>query len=230
MNTRLMLLGVIPPLVLLGYWSAVQRGGESLVIQLAFLVPSSIALGAALLGLWRVTAEIQRRRLGMQGEQVVGQILNELLREGCLVFHDFPQEGWNIDHVIVSPTGVYAVETKTRRKLRGEDEKWGYKVRFDGKALHYEGIERFESRPIGQARRNAADLAAWLNVRVGQPVDVTAIVVLPGWMVSREGKSDVLVMNPKEVRAAVSGREKLPGELRQRICAAIESQCRDVEW
>lgn len=45
--------------------------------------------------------------------------INQLMRQGFTTFHDVPAEpGFNIDHVIVGPTGVFAVETKGGRVRR----------------------------------------------------------------------------------------------------------------
>lgn len=61
--------------------------------------------------------ELSDCRLGFHGERAVAEELNQLMAEGCRVFHDLPMEPYgNIDHVIVSMAGVFAVETKTRRK------------------------------------------------------------------------------------------------------------------
>ncbi|MBU1055794.1 MAG: NERD domain-containing protein [Proteobacteria bacterium] len=39
-----------------------------------------------------------------------------LFKVGYKVYHDFPAEKFNIDHIIIGPAGVYAVETKARQK------------------------------------------------------------------------------------------------------------------
>ncbi len=86
----------------------------------------AIPAGVALAGLWGVLVVRMLLRLiqyladvetGWRGECLVGEMLTELLKDGCFVFHDVPGDGkWNIDHVVIAPTGVFAVETKTRRK------------------------------------------------------------------------------------------------------------------
>ena len=71
--------------------------------------------------------------LGLRGERLVGEMLHSMLKDGFEVFHDFPIEPdgktGNIDHILVGPNGVFAIETKTyrkptdsrrRQKLRGE--------------------------------------------------------------------------------------------------------------
>lgn len=68
----------------------------------------------------RLARDKRNYRLGFHGERVAAEELNQLMREGCHVFHDVPMEPYgNIDHVIVAPSGGFAVETKTRRKRKG---------------------------------------------------------------------------------------------------------------
>lgn len=43
----------------------------------------------------------------------------------------------SLDHVIVAPSGVYAVETKTRRKRKAPPGKKDNEVIFDGNALAF---------------------------------------------------------------------------------------------
>jgi Nuclease-related domain len=92
----------------------------------AIVFITTVAMGFVLL-VWRLTFLIARRRnyrLGFAGERAVAEELNQLMLDGCRVFHDVPMEPYgNIDHVLVSPTGIYAVETKARQKKKGADGK-----------------------------------------------------------------------------------------------------------
>ncbi len=68
----------------------------------------------------KLVRSLKRRRqfrLGYEGELAVGQELNQLLREGYEVYHDFPADKFNIDHIVAGPTGVYAVETSDRVRV-----------------------------------------------------------------------------------------------------------------
>jgi hypothetical protein len=85
----------------------------------------------------KLLRELWDYSLGFTGERVVGEELNQLMLDGYRVFHDVPFEGFDIDHVVVGPPGVYAIETKARRKPKGERGKKEYHVRFDGTALHW---------------------------------------------------------------------------------------------
>lgn len=117
--------------------------------------------------------------LGLAGERVVGEQLIQLMAEGCRVFHDYPGgDNWNIDHVVVAPSGVYAVETKTRSKRRAPAGKKDQEVGFDGARLHFPHFS--STSEVEQARRNAADLGRELSSATGEPVQVKAILTFPG--------------------------------------------------
>jgi hypothetical protein len=53
--------------------------------------------------------------IGSRAERAVGEMLNELRKDGALVFHDVEMPRGNIDHVVALPRGAYLVETKARR-------------------------------------------------------------------------------------------------------------------
>jgi hypothetical protein len=165
-------------------------------------------------------------RLGFTGERAVGEALNQLFADGFQIFHDLPFEGFNIDHVIVGPPGVYAVETKTRRKpahLRGTAKAT---VIFDGQALHYPWGQ--DTHGLTQAARNAATLAKWLAKSTGEPTPVNAILALPGWWVERKATGPVAVLNPKEIRRLFPqpiARPLSPDRI-QRIAFQLTERCR----
>lgn len=120
-------------------------------------------------------------QLGFEGERYVGEALTPLIADGFDVFHDVPFDGYNIDHVLVGPPGVFTVETKTRRKPINADGKKEYRVEFDGRHVHWPWGP--ETREVDQAVDNARSLGRWLSSAVGESVPVTAILTLPGWYV-----------------------------------------------
>jgi hypothetical protein len=85
-------------------------------------------------------------------------------------------------------------------------------------------------KELEQARRNAADLNRELTRATGEPVEVKAILTFPGWWVTRTGKSDVNLLNPKEIRQAILTKRllQLSAEQIQRIAYQVEQKCRDV--
>jgi hypothetical protein len=118
---------------------------------------------------------------------------------GFRVFHDVPFDGFNIDHVLIDPPGVYAVETKTKRKpadIQGPEKAT---VIFDGEALRYpKGYA--DRRVVEQARRNARSLEEWLTKASGERVIANAVLTLPGWWVTRKAIGEVNVLNPDEIK------------------------------
>lgn len=115
------------------------------------------------------------------------------------MFHDVQAGSFNIDHVVVSPAGVFAVETKSRRKPPAGGGAENVKVRYDGKALAFPGWT--ESEPIAQAERQARWLAEHLRKATGESFPVTPVLALPGWYVenvARIADGMVRVINPKK--------------------------------
>ncbi|SRR6266540_1944650 len=164
-------------------------------------------------------------RLGFQGERYVAEELNQLMADGFRVFHDVPFESYNMDHVLVGPTGVFIVETKTKRKplLGGEKQ---YRVVFDGQKLQFPNGR--DTDALDQIWRNKKKLAQWLSSATGDPVTVQGIVAIPGWLVERAAKSNIHVVNPKEIRGLViglSGRPLTSAEI-QRAAHQLEQKCK----
>ena len=111
-----------------------------------------VAAGFEACFIYRLVLLINRRRklrLGYEGELAVGQELNQLLRDGYYVYHDFPADKFNVDHVVAGPAGVYAVETKARQKPNTGNGQSDAKVIYDGQKLHFP--DWTETKPLEQA-------------------------------------------------------------------------------
>jgi hypothetical protein len=179
--------------------------------------------------LYRRGEQMDRLRLGLDAELAVGQELDQLMRDGAVVFHDVPGEKFDVDHVVVAPQGVFAVETKGYSKPTEIAGKAGATVVFDGKALMFP--DRSGAKAIDQARRQAKWLADWLARATSEPVHVTPVLALPGWFVERKGRGDVHVFSGKELRKHLLGlRQAQPvvAEQMQRIAHQLEQRCRTV--
>ena len=185
-----------------------------------------LTVGIAVFGFvaWRIVFAIRKVRnetLGLEAEMAAAEEINRLMQRGYTTFHDVPGgKDFNIDHVIVGPTGVYAVETKGRPK----------KARGTGKALHFP--EWRETKPLDQVTANAQWLRNWLTKAVGEQVTVCPVLLLPGWWVERTGRGDVLVGNAKEVAQMVGfdrGSGSLAESLQKRIAHQLDQRCRNLE-
>jgi hypothetical protein len=221
----------LPPLVLSVHLSQSYFGGQPETL-FRIVLGSLLGVGGALFASFRLLRAAQRRfklRCALDAEIAVAQELDQLMRQGAIAFHDFPAEEFNIDHVVVTRGGVFAVETKSRLKPdrgAGADEA---KVVFDGHALVFPGW--IDTATLEQARRQATWLGRWLSKAVGTGVDVKPVVALPGWYVERKAKSDVLVISGREAKSLMSGwrSEPLSDEMMNRIAHQLEERCRDVE-
>ncbi len=177
--------------------------------------------------LFRLARDRRHYAQGLHGERAVGEELNRLMLEGCRVFHDLPAgANWNIDHVVVGPPGVFAVETKTRRKRRGGPRQKDYRVVYDGRRLTFpRGTDR---GALDQARRNARWLGRFLSSATGHAVRVQPILTLPGWFIDRRKPGPVTVVNHKELPSAIRrhpARRLSPAEI-QSIAHQLDRKCR----
>lgn len=84
-----------------------------------FVIAGITHLGCATRKIVRAAEQLDRLRVGYDGEVATGQKLDRLMRQGAYVYHDVPAERFNIDHVVVSPQGMFAVETKGFRRPTG---------------------------------------------------------------------------------------------------------------
>lgn len=228
----LLLLSVILPLSSYSYLISLVYFSRGKIPLSTIYTLSAVLACVVIFLIWRLSKAFARRnelRLGLDAERAIGQELNQLMLHGYRVYHDFPTDNFNIDHVVVGANGVFAVETKGRAKptKKGADKTW--KVSFDGQALQFPGWTEREF--LSQARRQAEWLARWLSSAVGEEVQVRPVLALPGWYIERLKPSDVFLFNGKNplAWAAVKGGSTQSDSMIQRIAHQIEQKCRDVE-
>ena len=164
-------------------------------------------------------------RLGFEGERYVAEELNQLMADGFRVFHDVPFDGFNIDHILVGPTGVFVIETKTKKKPLVGGKKQ-YRVIFDGERLRFPNGT--DADAVDQVRRNQKTLSKWLSSATADPVAARGIITTPGWFVERARQSDVHVVSPKEIRQLVLQfrDERLDASKIQRASYQLEQKCK----
>jgi hypothetical protein len=137
--------------------------------------------------------QIRLLRQARDGEKAVGQYLEGLREIGHKIFHDVLGEGFNVDHVIVGPVGVYSVETKTISK----PEKGTPQVVYDGESITVDGFKP-DRDPIVQAKAQASWLHRLIEESTGRDVKVRPVVLYPGWFINRQPRgAEVWVLEPK---------------------------------
>ena len=182
----------------------------------------------------RLCNEIHWLRLGLRGEQAVAEKLLELAPEGYRTFHDFPAaKNWNIDHVLVGPPGVFAIETKTRSKRKAPPGKKDQEVLYDGKVLRFPWFT--DNKASEQATANAQWLGNYLRKSTGiESLWVPGLLVIPGWYVAYENdprNHAVQAMPESRLAKHLRGLPRtLNDQQIQQIAFQVEQKCRDVEF
>ena len=154
-----------------------------------------IAIVVAWIRILQQAKQVHNNVLGIQGEQRVGEVLDNLKPHGYRVFHDIQGDKFNIDHVVVGPTGVFVIETKTRSKPTGRKAK----VKYDGRRVLVDG-KAPDRDPIKQARA-VSDYIRDIIHRTNLNPPIRPIVVFPGWWVAerQSRKSQVWVLNEQRL-------------------------------
>jgi hypothetical protein len=220
----------LPFVAYAGYVSHLYVSGrEADPVGLGLLASACLAVeGYFLLSMFKMIELRRGLRLGYIGELTVGQGLNRMMLEGYRVYHDFPAEGFNIDHIVVGPKGVFAIETKTRSKPVTRNRQADATVTYDGRMLHFPTGSSHEI--IDQAKRQSKWLARWLSQAVGEPLTVRAVVALPGWFVKRTSPEGPPVVNPKQFTSLfehIPPRPMSP-ETMARVVHQLDQRCIDV--
>lgn len=169
-------------------------------------------------------------RLGYECELAVGQELDLLMMNGFQVFHDVLAENFNIDHVVVGPGGVFAVETKGRSKslLNDSAKTKEFRVEYRGGQLRFPNYHDEVSVP--QASRQAAWLSKWLTSATGMPVQTTPVLVLPGWFVDLKEKPPIPIIASGYINGFFTKQRQsvLNDEQIARIVHQLDARVRDL--
>jgi Nuclease-related domain len=128
----------------------------------------------------KLRSRFRRMVLGRDGERLVGEQLEKLRADGAEVLHDVPAPGFNIDHVVLSRRGFYAIETKTWSKPQRGDAR----IHLTETGIVANG--RCPSRdPLAQAEGAAKWLTRFFEDSTGKRFSVRGTVLFPGWFIER---------------------------------------------
>lgn len=131
----------------------------------------------------RESASASRHAPGQRAEREVGELLTQLLLDGCLVLNDVPFPYGNLDHVVIRlrprmPHGyagqvrpditVFLIETKSHRG----------KVTWNGKQLLING-RPFSRNPICQINRSIRWVRRMAKQLCGVNPWIVAVLVFP---------------------------------------------------
>ena len=171
--------------------------------------------------------EISKYKRGEEGERIVAQAIEQdLVPLGYVAFHDIPLEKdgrrFNIDHLLVGPNGIFAIETKYYTKpAKGSPE-----VKYDVKQILWNGATYRNRDEIAQTMNNAQSARTLISELTGMNVFVHPVLCAVGWC----AKSSDLYGNPvlltmektlKGTIPKVAAKQELSVEDRNRIIAAL---------
>jgi hypothetical protein len=167
---------------------------------------AAIAIPISLIKIRQIQNQIKNKQLGRQGEIEVGQLLEGLRKNGYVIFHDIVADDFNIDHVVIAPNGIFAVETKNWSKTSD------YRMGFNGEQVLISGRQP-NPEPIQQARANAKWLQDELRESTSKVFGVRPVVVFPKWWVTNtKENTDVWVLNPGQLEFKIAQEPRVLGQ------------------
>ena len=175
---------------------------------------------------------IEAVRLGLRGEQAVGEALADarIAVAGYRVFHDVPGDGkWNIDHVLVGPAGVFVLETKARSKRPGREGQAKHEVQFDGRMLRFPNWDDHET--VRQVERNTEWVRKFLADFAPPELAYQPAVVVPGWYVTSLGNYPVKAMNTTYLpNYLASMKRRFESDELKAVIRRLDERCRTLEF
>ena len=175
--------------------------------------------------------------LGQFGERNVADHLEPLRHRGWWIYHDVPAENrgtkFNVDHVVVGPGGVFAVETKTPRR---HEVKYGrqaeHVVEYDGEKLRWPNGFIDYDKPRRTAAR-ADWLLKWMQAEKLPVKEVIPLLAIPWWYVRDVGKESCAVQaaHPGQLMGIIASRSAvLTANQIAVIAEKLDQHCCDVEF
>lgn len=143
---------------------------------------------------------IDRLKMARDGERIVAEELQTLIKDGATVIHDVLANDFNVDHVVVSKHGVYLIETKTLSKPVKKEAK----ITFDAENIYVDG-KAIERNPINQVKALSGWLQNLLKESTGIKFKIHQVVLFPGWFIEKmKGGEDIWILNPKALPVFIS--------------------------
>ncbi len=176
---------------------------------------------------------IRRIKLGLACELAVGQELERLIHPEAhpyYVFHDVPTDTDTIDHVAVTPHGVFVVETRARTRPFTADGREINVVTVEPQRLRFPGWS--EQRPLAKTLATTRWLGRWLEKRCGAPVPIMGVLTLPGWDIICAGTPEGLMVVSGESLAQQLGEKELgpiDDDMHDKVIAALIERAAELE-
>jgi len=170
--------------------------------------------------------EIENIRLGLKGEEIVAEKLNDLRELGYKVYNDLVADGFNIDHLLIGPAGIFTIETKTYRKNNTKD----CQIYYDGKTIK---VDNFDISKMKDPIKQAKGQKYWLSRKLDKSfsnLKVRSVVIFPGWYINSKAiNTEVMVCNQNSFLSIIKKEKQiLDADQIKRISAYIEDYIREA--
>lgn len=129
----------------------------------------------------------------------VAQAVAPLAQRGYAVFRDFKAEDISVDYLIVSPKGVFALQSLIQPTGTPVGPDSEVVVTYNGRALFYPHGK--DHLIIEWADGQAERLSDWLSQGLETPLAARAVLAMPGWRVKRISADGISVINPAQLEA-----------------------------
>jgi hypothetical protein len=168
---------------------------------------------------FRLYPQLRRHRRGGRGQATVAEVLDRMQPKGFAAFNDLSENDFDVDHIVVGPSGIYVMETKTRAVFgsgtidyRNENE-----LILGGRIT--------DNHPLKQTRAAAEVVRNRLQEHFHQQYPVKPVVVFMGdWHVNRQANDvDVAVITASQLEAYFDRQqpELTSAEIAQ-VCAHLQ--------
>jgi hypothetical protein len=148
------------------------------------------------LRLVRIIGARTMMRLVHESRLATRRVLDQLLKEKYSVFHDVVNDQFSIDHLVVGPKGVFAIQTHAKPLSANKQRPYDHIVTYNGRELFFP--KESDHGMVENAQLNAEKLSQWLSEQTEEPIAVRAIISLPGWTVRRTSSEGMPIINPKQ--------------------------------
>jgi len=134
--------------------------------------------------------QLQHLKLGRDGERTVGQELEKLRVKGYRIYHDYLGDSYNIDHIVIGPTGVFTINTKAISKPNPKAT-----IEYDGQTLRIPGTP-LDRDPIAQAKAERDEVKKFIRENANRKAPIRPAVVFVGWHTEPQPEgAEVWVLN-----------------------------------
>ena len=172
---------------------------------------------------FRLYPQLRSAGLGKQRGRRVAEMLDRIRSKGFVVFDDLPGKGSNIDHLVIGPTGIYAMEVNAWSAIgsRTIDYQNEHEVVLGGRIT--------DGRVLRRVRDSALAVHSQLKEQLHENHSVKPLLVFLGnWHVDRQaGDFAVMVTTADRLEDYLDrGQPELTSKEIAHICSYLRSSAR----